>query len=99
MRRRPLRRRSPARVASDVQLAAAKKVVYARSEGWCEARDFPHACTLRATQVHHVKRRSQGGSNDPANLVHLCTPGHMAVHANPSLAAEHGLLSLREHTP
>ncbi|WP_174999137.1 HNH endonuclease [Rugamonas aquatica] len=31
-------------------------------------------------QVHHIKPRSLGGSNDPDNLITLCEQHHEAVH-------------------
>lgn len=75
-----------------IELRASKAEVLLRSRGRCEAGDFPHDCEGLATQFHHLRRRSQGGSNDPENLVHLCTPAHMRVHAFPAEAAAHGLL-------
>lgn len=41
---------------------------------------------------HHRKRRSQGGDDSPANLIELTPLQHEAVHRNPKLAYEHGLL-------
>ena len=37
-------------------------------------------CSDRATDVHHVVARSQGGSNTPYNLVSLCRLHHRIVH-------------------
>ena len=32
--------------------------------------------------VHHAKYRSEGGSNDPSNLITLCNDHHGLVHSN-----------------
>jgi len=32
-------------------------------------------------QVHHIKQRSQGGTNDPDNLIALCINCHIDVHS------------------
>jgi 5-methylcytosine-specific restriction endonuclease McrA len=42
--------------------------------------------------VHHIHRRSQGGSNDPSNLVLLCGIHHDHVHGNPAWSKENGLM-------
>ena len=34
----------------------------------------------RGLQVHHVVRRSQGGTDYPQNLITLCWKGHAAAH-------------------
>jgi hypothetical protein len=64
--------------------------VAGRSGGWCEI-DHPN-CLMRATQMHHVLRRSQGGKDDADNLLHLCLMGHDYIHANPALSYESGWL-------
>lgn len=47
-------------------------------------------------EVHHIVRRSQGGTNDPSNLVTLCPHHHHAVvHANPDFGRAVGLLARR----
>jgi 5-methylcytosine-specific restriction endonuclease McrA len=73
-------------------LAAARPVVLARSAGHCEGRGFSEHCTGVGVHLHHVKTRARGGSNDPANLAHLCSPCHSLVHARPGLAQAAGLL-------
>lgn len=93
-------KRSPMRPVSRKQ--AAKNREYARTRIEALERDG-YACQLRTAehrcegmlQTHHIVRRSQGGSNDAANLVTLCAAGHAWVHANPQAAADLGLLSLR----
>lgn len=57
---------------------AARDVVYARSEGWCEAR-IPGVCLGRGTNWHHRRDRTHGGLWTPSNGLHLCgsgIPGH-----------------------
>lgn len=86
----PRKRRE--RVAASETLAASKRVVERRSGGRCEAR-IAHRCSGRATQHHHVKRRSQGGSNAPENLLHVCTAAHLTIHAHPAAAVAAGDLA------
>lgn len=60
---------------SQVQLARQRERVRQR-DGW--------RCTqcggLGPLQVHHVRRKSQGGGDELANLVSLCIPCHKALH-------------------
>ena len=39
--------------------------------------------SARAVQVHHLKYRSSGGSNELDNLIHLCIKCHYEMHNNP----------------
>lgn len=41
---------------------------------------------------HHRRLRSQGGLNEPANLLYVCYTHHNYIHANPELAYEMGWL-------
>lgn len=43
-------------------------------------------------QKHHRKLRKQGGKTDWGNMIELPAEVHQAVHENPSVAYEHGLL-------
>jgi len=52
-----------------------KEQVFERSGEVCE---WCHR--QRATQIHHIKKRSQGGKDDPDNLIHLCMDCHHAMH-------------------
>ena len=33
-------------------------------------------CPKRANSIHHIKKRSRGGTNDIWNLIALCQPHH-----------------------
>jgi hypothetical protein len=68
--------------------------VKARAQGRCEA-CLVHSldeCSGRGDQAHHVLRRAQGGTNDPANLRWVSTDHHAWIHANVAEALELGLL-------
>lgn len=54
--------------------ANGRAVVYARSGGLCEV------CRRPAASVHHRVKRGQGGTWNPANLLHLCGDGTMWCH-------------------
>lgn len=58
-------------------------VIRARSGGQCEAR-FTIRCSGRGEHVHHRKLRSQGGRNDPVNLMDVCRSCHSSIHRNPT---------------
>ena len=54
---------------------ATRKAVYRRDGFRCALCDSP-----RSLQIHHVMHRSQGGSNDPMNLITLCWKCHAVAH-------------------
>lgn len=74
------------------QYAKARRAVYVRSQGRCEARCCD-GCTGQYEHAHHVRRRSQGGSDTARNLVAICGPCHRWVHDHPVRARELGLLA------
>ncbi len=49
--------------------------------------------------MHHRIRRSQGGKDEPENLITLCDPCHRWVHTNPMAARREGLLLARHTDP
>lgn len=57
----------------------------------CEVR--VDGCWGRATQRHHILRRSQGGPDDAANLLGVCAPCHTWVHNNVAAAKVAGWLA------
>lgn len=52
-----------------------RKAVYARDGYRCALCD-----DVRGLQLHHVVRRSAGGTDDPANLITLCWRCHAEAH-------------------
>lgn len=56
--------------------------------GWCEAKS--KVCTGRAAHRHHILRRSQGGKDEPANLLAVCSACHVFIHDHPLQAYEKG---------
>lgn len=93
MRRVPLRRRTPARPyrQSRPGLRQARTYVESRCHGRCEAQASPD-CTGRGSQAHHRLMRSQGGTDDPGNLLWTCAECHRAIHHCPAEAFERGWL-------
>lgn len=59
--------------------------------GWCEVR-IDDACSGRAEHRHHRKMRSQGGSDDPSNLLAVCWACHRWIHDHPSVSYGRGWL-------
>jgi hypothetical protein len=63
----------------------AREALRERSHGGCET-----CRSARATDYQHRKNRSQGGTWDLSNALHLCHRCHMWIHANPKKANERG---------
>jgi hypothetical protein len=56
---------------------AVRRAVLARDRHRCRVPGCTHATFL---DIHHVVPRSEGGSNDPANIITLCGAHHRASH-------------------
>lgn len=56
----------------------------------CEVRG--EWCNGAATEVHHRKRRSQGGPDRDENFVAVCRDCHHLIHERPAWAYENGWL-------
>ena len=50
--------------------------------GPCESGMSPD-CTGLAVHSHHRKMRSQGGTDEEANILHVCMPCHSVIHSGP----------------
>lgn len=72
-----------------------RRIVRARSGYVCEA------CGQdEATMIHHRKLRSQGGTNDPSNLLHVSAVCHDRLHKNlDGKSYDRGLLVRRSDDP
>jgi 5-methylcytosine-specific restriction endonuclease McrA len=97
MKRSPIRRVSAKRATRDRGYPAARKAVYARSGGLCEAQ-VTWACTRRCEQVHHLAGRAGPNPHDLANLVGICEPCHRYIESNRAWAYETGWLLRRNTT-
>lgn len=98
-KRTPIRPRSKRKKADDREFQAARIIVLERDEYTCQLPRFMDGHHCRGElQVHHRRRRSQGGSNDSSNLLTLCQAAHQYVHDNPREAALFGLLILKKET-
>ena len=86
----PKRKSKVSRDASE--LRAIRRALLERSRGRCEAA-FVLGCTGYGTEIHHVKRRSQGGDNSLTNTRFVCRACHVAAHNFPESAREFGLLA------
>lgn len=100
VRRTPMRRKGalkrghPARRGHNPDRAwqQARRWCLARAGHRCEADLGEGRCTERATEAHHIKLRSRGGSDGDENLMALCSHHHRWAHANPALATELGMM-------
>lgn len=52
--------------------------VMKRAWNRCEVM-LPEICERRVAELHHVKSRKRGGSNDPINCMAVCRPCHDAI--------------------
>lgn len=94
----PLRRSSPLRSRPRRIPTEVRDEVARRSGGRCEAR-FIAACRGVPEHAHHLLRRSQGGEDEPSNMVYICALCHAAIHAEPGRAYAAGLLVRRTTDP
>jgi hypothetical protein len=65
--------------------ARGRRVVYRRSGGWCETCD-----RAAGVEWHHRINRSQCGTWEPSNGLHVCRPCHDWIGWRPISAMERG---------
>lgn len=70
----------------------ARAWVIDRAGGQCEVVIDGYRCPDRLDQVHHIRRRSQGGTDDVSNLLAVCSAHHDEIHADPKWAMAMGFL-------
>ena len=63
---------------------ATRRKVLARDRHCCQAPGCEHTKFL---EVHHIQPRTDGGSNDPENLITLCSACHRLVHEKQEVMA------------
>ncbi len=91
--RKPGRRhgsRNGSKPKYETELKRLRPKVFERANGICEVK-VP-CCIGKATVVHHLRRRSQGGDNSLGNLKACCDPCHRYIHANIAWAYANGHL-------
>jgi 5-methylcytosine-specific restriction endonuclease McrA len=93
-----MKRISEKRQAADRQYREVR-LTYLLSNGFCRARIAP-VCMRRkhipATEVHHIKARSQGGALlDESNFLPVCRPCHQWIHDHPDSARASGFMVRR----
>lgn len=71
-----------------------RKLLRSRSGGRCEI-----GGTCPAQEAHHRQNRSQGGTWDVVNLLHLCHAHHLHVTTNPAAARQQGWAVLSTDDP
>ena len=66
----------PERAAQDIP-PKTRRFVWRRDHGRCQV---PGCRSGRNLDVHHLKRRADGGGHEPSNLCVLCSSCHIALH-------------------
>lgn len=74
-----------------------RAVVARRSLGLCEAQEA--SCWGKATMLHHILRRSQGGEGTAENALAVCARDHDLIHRNVEWSLRHGFLVRSEGRP
>ena len=99
MKRVPLQRFTPLRRVSkkqrryDDEFKRRRDYLLApRSYGPVRCNVDGPTCLGMATEVHHRKLRSQGGTNEFINLIIVCSKCHRYIHEHPAWAYERHLL-------
>lgn len=105
LRREPHNGRGADRKVTPLPVAV-RAAVSRRSGGQCEwdaervwgpgtfkSSALSSRCGARAVHKHHVRMKSLGGTDAPANLADLCSEHHRWVHDNPDAARALGLLT------
>ena len=79
--------------------AVVREDVFDRTRGRCEFVYDGHRCIYPPQHLHHVRRRSQGGTDTPENLLGLCRDHHQWVHEHVAEAVELGYLAKTSFDP
>ena len=99
MKRTPLKRKKSLKSTKMSRVKRGKNAgwwkvraeVEGRAGSLCEA-GVPGVCQIRGHHAHHVLMRSQGGPDEPHNLLWLCGACHRYVHDHPAESYEKGWL-------
>lgn len=74
--------------------AAERDAALYRASYRCEFEDSDGRCMERRNlHCHHIKRRSQGGSDDASNLLVVCQRCHDHIHRFPTESRKRGWLA------
>ena len=64
------------RARQEISAATRRKVLH-RAQNRCQV---PGCMSHMNLDVHHIRHRAQGGTNEPPNLITLCEAHHLALH-------------------
>lgn len=91
---KPIRRKSKKLRKKDEVWGEVRQIVLARDKFQCVAK-ISQYCSGNGEHIHHLLRRSAGGSHDPENLISLCAACHGWVHNHPAESRQRGWLASR----
>jgi len=89
-----MRQVSAKRRKRDKNYPAARRAVFARSMGACEA-EATIRCNGQCQQVHHLAGRGGPDPHRLDGLLGVCAPCHEHIHRNVAEAYEHGWMVSR----
>lgn len=95
----PPQRRTPLKTRSRIKPKVKDRTVWDdtrqavsfRARGFCEV--GADSCSTLGHEAHHVRMRSQGGSDDPENLLWVCRACHSFIHLHPAISYDRGWLA------
>ena len=89
-----IRPKSKKLVKKDEVWGDVRQIVLARDKYQCVAKVSQY-CSKNGEHIHHLLRRSAGGSHEPENLISLCAACHGWVHNHPAESRARGWLASR----
>jgi HNH endonuclease len=88
---RPKQPRGKKKRTSDAEFSpTVRLLVERRSLGMCEVQET--GCWGKATMLHHIRRRSQGGKGTVENALAVCAHCHTWIHEHVAISEERGHL-------
>ena len=86
---------SKRRQKRDKPYAQARREVFDRGDGICEASTYGVPCGQPMDDTHHIRGRNVPDPHALSNLIGLCWWHHRKAHAEPAWAYETGLMRRR----
>ena len=76
------KRKKPEKMPLELRNQILERDDWTCSNPYCDGHIYLEILWL---EIHHTKKRSQGGRNDPGNLMTICKPCHDKIHVEGKL--------------